>query len=83
MRRAQSGDSRGLARLLPTGLNSDGMWLLAAQNWSSRQVGVLWVGPHPDGMAAGYVYDIEIEESQREREIGRAAMDTRNRSSSS
>src|SRR3954470_4544426 len=39
-----------------------------------RPVGWLWVGPHPDKPGAGWVYDIEVEEPERGRGIGRRTM---------
>ena len=63
-----------LAQLLPAGLGSEGMWLLAVLDESDRQVGVLWIGPHPEGRPGAYVYDIEIEEAHRGLGLGRAAM---------
>jgi ribosomal protein S18 acetylase RimI-like enzyme len=63
-----------LAQLLPAGLGSEGMWLLAVLDASGRQVGVLWIGPHPEGRPGAYIYDMEIEASHRGLGLGRAAM---------
>jgi GNAT superfamily N-acetyltransferase len=40
-----------------------------------RPVGVLWLGPHPDGVAGvAWVWDIEIVEAERGKGLGRATM---------
>jgi GNAT superfamily N-acetyltransferase len=40
-----------------------------------REVGVLWLGPHPDGLTGvAWVWDIEIVEHERRKGLGRATM---------
>lgn len=40
-----------------------------------RNVGFLWIGPHPDGIAGvAWVWDIEIDEAERGKGLGRATM---------
>lgn len=40
-----------------------------------RNVGFLWIGPHPDGLAGvAWVWDIEIDEAERGAGLGRATM---------
>jgi ribosomal protein S18 acetylase RimI-like enzyme len=62
------------SELLPDGLDTEGTWLLTVLDESDRDVGRLWVGPHPQRVGVAYVYDIEIAEPQRRRGLGRAAM---------
>jgi GNAT superfamily N-acetyltransferase len=41
----------------------------------AREVGVLWLGPHPDGLSGvAWVWNIEIVESERGKGLGRATM---------
>jgi ribosomal protein S18 acetylase RimI-like enzyme len=60
--------------LLPSGLQTEGTWLLVVSDEQGTDVGTRWVGPHPDGPGAAYVFDIEIHEAHRQRGLGRAAM---------
>jgi ribosomal protein S18 acetylase RimI-like enzyme len=62
------------SELLPDGLDTKGTWLLTVLDESDRDVGRLWVGPHPERVGVAYVYDIKIHEPQRHRGFGRAAM---------
>jgi ribosomal protein S18 acetylase RimI-like enzyme len=62
------------SELLPDGLDTADSWLLTVLDESDRDVGRLWVGPHPERVGVAYVYDIEIHEPQRHRGFGRAAM---------
>jgi GNAT superfamily N-acetyltransferase len=48
--------------------------LLRILDADGRPVGVLWVAPHPRRPAAGWVYDIEVDEDRRGQGFGRAAM---------
>lgn len=44
-------------------------------NHDGERVGVLWVGPHPDGLdGVAWVWDIEIDTAQRGKGFGRATM---------
>lgn len=68
---------RGAAQfqeLLPEGLDSPEMWLFLLFDQTGAQVGVLWLGKHPERPGAGYVYDLEIAEPFRRRGLARAAM---------
>ena len=60
--------------LLPRGLHTDRMWLLIVTDEAGADVGVVWIGPHPDLAGAAYVFDLEIHEAHRGRGLGRAAM---------
>lgn len=59
--------------LLPQGRATPTTWLFVIDQ-DGRQVGTLWLGPHPHRQGFGYVYDIEIDESARGQGLGRAAM---------
>ncbi len=61
-------------RLLPDGLDSDRTWLMTVVDDDGTGVGTLWLGRHPARPDTGYVFDIEIEEAQRSRGFGKAAM---------
>ena len=61
-------------QLLPEGLQTPGTRLLIISDEADAEVGILWLGPHPDGTGAGYVFDIEIHEPHRNRGLGRATM---------
>lgn len=60
--------------LLPHGLATERTWLLTVIDEAGAEVGILWIGPHPQRPDAAYIYDIEIDEQQRGRGLGRAAM---------
>jgi ribosomal protein S18 acetylase RimI-like enzyme len=62
------------SELLPDGLDTEGTWLLTVLDESDRDIGRLWLGPHPERSGVAYVYDIEIHEPWRHRGFGRAAM---------
>lgn len=61
-------------RWLPEGLTSPGHWLSRICTGDGTPVGVLWLGPHPTEQQAAYIYDIEVEEAQRGRGLGSAAL---------
>jgi ribosomal protein S18 acetylase RimI-like enzyme len=63
-----------LPRVLPDGLRTSGMYFFVVLDAAGNEVGSLWLGPHPEDAATGYVFDIEIHEGQRGRGLGRAAM---------
>lgn len=60
--------------LLPDGVDTVGHHLFRVLDGIGAPVGVLWVGPHPQRRGAGWVYEIEIDESRRGEGLGRAAM---------
>lgn len=62
------------ARLLPEGLASPGTRIVVGEDEAGRRVGILWVGPPPDGAGPAWVYEIEVEESRRGEGWGRALM---------
>jgi ribosomal protein S18 acetylase RimI-like enzyme len=64
-----------MARLFPGGTPAPGQLLYRVLAADGSAVGALWIGPHiaerPD---AFWVWDIEIDEAERGRGLGRAAM---------
>jgi ribosomal protein S18 acetylase RimI-like enzyme len=62
------------SELLPDGSASERTWLLRVLDDSDVDVGVLWIGPHPEQGGTAFVYDIEIAEQYRGRGLGTAAM---------
>jgi len=60
--------------LLPQGLDTAGHRLDVVIDSDGSDVGLLWIGPHPDRPGAAYVYEIEISAGHRGRGLGRAAM---------
>lgn len=62
------------AEFLPQEQDTPGMHLLRVLDEDGAPVGVLWVGPHPRKPAAGFVYDVQIDEAHRGRGHGRGAM---------
>jgi ribosomal protein S18 acetylase RimI-like enzyme len=65
---------RQFAELLPDGVDTDRAWLFKVVDAAGADVGVLWIGLHPDRPGVAYVYDIAIDEPHRGRGLGRAAM---------
>jgi ribosomal protein S18 acetylase RimI-like enzyme len=63
-----------VATLLPDGQATAGMYLLVVVDDTDAEVGILWLGPHPDRPDTLYVWDISIHEPFRGRGFGRAAM---------
>ena len=63
-----------VATLLPDGHATAGMYLLLVVDDTGTEVGVLWLGPHPERPDTLYVWDISIDEPFRGRGFGRAAM---------
>ena len=59
--------------LLPDGADTTGMALLVAET-AGEVVGLVWVGPAPDGRAGWWIYDIEVVQAQRGRGYGRALL---------
>lgn len=60
--------------LLPQGMATERTWLLKVLDDAGQDVGVLWIGPHPERPGVAWVYDIAIDEPHRGRGLGRAAM---------
>jgi ribosomal protein S18 acetylase RimI-like enzyme len=65
---------RQFLELLPGGLDTERTWLLTLLDETGAEVGTLWIGPHPERPDIAFVYDIEINERERGRGLGRAAM---------
>jgi ribosomal protein S18 acetylase RimI-like enzyme len=65
---------RGLSKLLPQGVHTEGVWLLMVLDERGIEAGTLWLCADPDRPEAAYVQDIEIYGSHRGRGLGRAAM---------
>jgi|SRR6185437_11569672 len=62
-----------LSKVLPEGLQTDGMRLFAITDGEAR-IGWLWLGASPSDPAAGFVFDIMIDADARGRGYGRATM---------
>ena len=60
--------------LLPDGADSPGTWVMSVVSPDGTDIGVLWLGPHPQIPDRGYVYEIAIDEPYRRRGYARAAM---------
>ena len=67
--------SRDLDALFPEGKIAEGHAVFVVETGGER-VGYLWAGERPDpvGRSTLFVYDIHIDEAQRGRGYGRAAM---------
>ena len=66
---------RDYALTLPQGLETPGHWLFVVED-GGRRVGVLWFAERVlDGRTVAHLYEIEIDESERGRGYGRAAME--------
>jgi len=63
-----------VATLLPDGHATAGVYLLVIVDDADADVGILWLGPHPDRPNTLYVWDLSIDEPFRGRGFGRAAM---------
>lgn len=61
-------------RLLPDGRETAGVHLMIGEDDAGERVGVLWVGPNPDGVGPAWVFDIEVDEARRGEGWGRALM---------
>jgi ribosomal protein S18 acetylase RimI-like enzyme len=73
---------RDYAATLPEGLDSPGHWIMVAED-AGRRVGVVWFAERVlDGRTVGFLYEIEIEEAERGRGYGRAAMEAFEREAS-
>jgi ribosomal protein S18 acetylase RimI-like enzyme len=61
-------------RLLPDGVDTPGMLLLAAESAAADLVGFAWVALEHERTGGAYLYDIEIVPEQRGRGYGRALL---------
>ena len=62
------------AAILPQGLDTPGHWIFVVESGGER-VGVLWLAERPHGRDREcYIYSIEIDEAERGKGYGRAAM---------
>jgi ribosomal protein S18 acetylase RimI-like enzyme len=72
---AQAKAERDYAMTLPQGLETPGHWLFAVEA-DGRRVGTVWFAERVlDGRTVAYLYEIEIDEAERGRGLGRAAME--------
>jgi ribosomal protein S18 acetylase RimI-like enzyme len=72
---AQAKAERDYAMTLPQGLETPGHWLFAVEA-DERRVGTVWFAERVlDGRTVAYLYEIEIDETERGRGLGRAAME--------
>jgi ribosomal protein S18 acetylase RimI-like enzyme len=63
-----------LPELLPAGLATPGMWILAVVDAAGTDVGSLWLGIDPDRADTMFVWAIDIRQEFRRNGFGRAAM---------
>ncbi|MBC7517592.1 MAG: GNAT family N-acetyltransferase [Microbacteriaceae bacterium] len=61
-------------RLLPVGMETPGVHLVVGEDRNGETVGVLWLGPNPDGVGPAWVYNIEVIEPRRGEGWGRLLM---------
>ena len=61
-------------RHLPDGQGTAGVHIVLGEDAEGSRVGILWVGPNPDGVGPAWVYDIEVAEDRRGEGWGRALM---------
>ncbi|MEV7692685.1 GNAT family N-acetyltransferase [Microbacterium sp. NPDC089189] len=72
---AEANAQRSYERLFPDGRPVAGHEVFRVLAEGDRPVGHLWLGPHPDALGdVLYVWDIEIDDAERGRGFGRAAM---------
>jgi len=72
---ARAKADRDYALTLPDGLETPGHWLLVVED-DGRRVGTVWFAERViDGRTVAYLYEIEIDEAERGRGLGRAAME--------
>jgi ribosomal protein S18 acetylase RimI-like enzyme len=71
---AQRVAREGHDRFLPDGLATAGVHLVIGEDDAGERVGILWIGPNPDGVGPAWVFDIEVEESRRGEGWGRKLM---------
>ena len=66
---------RQFAELLPEGRETVGHVLWTIEDAGGRDVGMLWVAPHPTMPNAIWIYDFAVVPEARGRGVGRAALD--------
>jgi GNAT superfamily N-acetyltransferase len=67
---------------LPQGLDTPGHWFFVAED-DGRRVGTVWFAERVmDGRMVAYLYEIEVEEAERGKGFGRAAMEAFEREAS-
>jgi GNAT superfamily N-acetyltransferase len=62
-------------QLLPDGLATAGQHLWSIRDSDGTHVGIMWVGPRPRAEKALFIWDVAIEESERGRGLGQAALE--------
>lgn len=62
------------AKYLPEGRSTAGVHIVIGEDAAGARVGILWVGPNPNGVGPAWVYDIEVAEGRRGEGWGRALM---------
>jgi ribosomal protein S18 acetylase RimI-like enzyme len=62
------------ARALPQGAATPGVHIVVGEDDAGERVGILWVGPNPNGVGPAWVYDVEVDEGRRGEGWGRALM---------
>lgn len=61
-------------RLLPAGMATFGVRLVVGEDGSGEKVGILWLGPNPDGVGPAWIYNIEVVKARRGEGWGRLLM---------
>lgn len=61
-------------RFLPKGLFTPGVHLVVGEDPDGSRVGILWIGPNPDGVGPAWIFSIEVLEARRGEGWGRALM---------
>lgn len=72
-------DARPLAeashrQYLPEGLATKGVHIVVGQDDDGEKVGILWLGPNPNGVGPMWIYEIEVIDERRGQGWGRALM---------
>jgi GNAT superfamily N-acetyltransferase len=66
---------RQFTELLPAGRETPDHVLWTIEDGEGRDVGILWIAPHPTLPDAIWIYDFAVAPEARGRGIGRAALD--------
>lgn len=61
------------AEFLPEGMSTAGHAFLTILD-EGRTVGSLWLGPHEQRPGTGFIFDIVVDEAERNRGVGSAAL---------